>query len=247
MNLDGITSCARYAFMPNRLQYCGPDKNSDLFEYGVREITDMGLADILKKFQTLYPYLKFIAHSNKIEDVFDKRVVEAYWIGNNLLHNVDLSKFYEHLLEDHSLKKKLDIKSKDILTDKIYRGVKPHHSFHVFHIYKRTGNTETLHTLNTMNECRISWGQVQEVFPDKLIVQYNPLIIKNEKVDLGSLVNREVFYNLNDKGFLKPPALDDWVSIHWGWVCEKLTLRQKNNLEFWTNHHLGLLSKTYLN
>jgi len=42
--------CARYAFKPNQLQYCGPDKNKELFNYIENAAADGGLGEIIKKF-----------------------------------------------------------------------------------------------------------------------------------------------------------------------------------------------------
>ncbi|GAI47424.1 unnamed protein product [marine sediment metagenome] len=94
MLVGGTIRFATYAFMPNRLGYCGGDDNKTLFDYCVAKHTDPGLVIILQKFEAAYPYLKLIASSNHISDAFDARVVEAYWLGNELLDQVDLIQFY---------------------------------------------------------------------------------------------------------------------------------------------------------
>jgi len=90
MLTDGAIIFARYAFMPNKLGYCGSDDNRTLFDYCAARHTDPGLVFLLQKFEAAYPYLKLIAGSNNIADPFDARVVEAYWLGNELLDRVDL-------------------------------------------------------------------------------------------------------------------------------------------------------------
>ncbi len=45
------------------------------------------------------PYLQLIARSNDIADPFDARVVEAYWIGNELLDGVEVRQLYDSLVE----------------------------------------------------------------------------------------------------------------------------------------------------
>ena len=115
MPVDGTILFARYAFMPNRLSYCGGADNRALFNYCVAGQTDPGLVPILQKFQAAYPYLKLIATSNHIPDPFDARVVEAYWVGNELLDGVDLSRLY-HSLHDR-FAKRLDPKTLGKVTE----------------------------------------------------------------------------------------------------------------------------------
>jgi len=87
--LEGTLRFIRYAFMPNRLRYCGGDDNRTLFEYGVEGASDGGLQPLLRKFSGALPYLQLIARANGLSDPFDARVVEAYWIGNELLEGVE--------------------------------------------------------------------------------------------------------------------------------------------------------------
>ncbi len=44
--LAGSMRFVRYAFMPNRLRYCGGDDNRTLFEYGVENVVDGGLTPL---------------------------------------------------------------------------------------------------------------------------------------------------------------------------------------------------------
>ena len=83
--LAGTLRFVRYAFMPNRLRYCGGDDNRTIFQYALEGVTDGGLTPLLRKFGGALPYLQLIARANGIADPFDERVVEAYWIGNDLL------------------------------------------------------------------------------------------------------------------------------------------------------------------
>src|SRR5690242_18199578 len=95
--LDGPQLFARYAFMPNRLAYCGPDENRALFDYCIAGLTDGGLRGLLRKFTGAMPYLQLIAECNAIPDPLDGRVVEAYWLGNELLQGVEVRALYNSL------------------------------------------------------------------------------------------------------------------------------------------------------
>lgn len=241
-NSRGILRCARYAFMPNRLNFCGPDKNRDLFHYCYSQEVDQGLNLILKDFQTLYPYLKFIAQSNQIKDPFDEKVIEAYWIGNDLLDNIGKSTLYHHLLDGQQLKKKLNKNLWKKVVDKITLGAKPHHSFHVLSIWKRTGHLDVFHTLSSMDSCRISWGQIKKVEPSCLEVEYQPLILENNKLKLGSLVKQKVLQKIDDRGFIKEARIGQWISFHWGFACEALGDYQVRNLKKYTEESIRLVN-----
>lgn len=236
----GILKCARYSFMPNKLGLCGTDKNADLFHYCVEKKTDQGLNSILRSFQVLYPYLKLIAHSNQIRDPFDERVVEAYWIGNGLLDNISKSKFYCHLLDGQQLKKKLNKKMLDETIGKIPLGAKPHHSFHVLNVGKRTGHLDIFHTLSTMDLCKISWGKIKEIYHSYLEVEYQPLIFEENRLKLGLPINHQVLRELNGLSFIGDFQVGQWVSFHWGFVCEVLGEYQVKQLKKYTEENINL-------
>src|SRR4030066_1148164 len=84
-NFDGVFTCSRYAYPPNSLPLCGPAKQNDLKWYSSTGETDSGTKEILSDFSTLYPYLSLIAYENSIRSPFSYKVIEAYWLGNNLL------------------------------------------------------------------------------------------------------------------------------------------------------------------
>ncbi len=245
-NKDGILVCARYAFMPNKLEYCGPDDNYLIFDHCRNFHSDRGLAYNLQKFATLYPYLKLIAESNRIKDVFDWRVVEAYWIGNDLLKNVQAKSLYFNLLEEHALKKKASKKALEHLAVKMPAGALPHHSFHVFNIPKRTGHFDVSHSLETMDNCRISWGKVVAVKSEKngnfeiLEIEYRPLESRENMIKLGQAVRKKVKYRYRGSSFVREISVGDTVSVHWNWVCEKITEAQARQLEYYTIYHLRL-------
>lgn len=241
-NVQGILRCARYAFMPNRLSFCGPDKNKDLFYYCQSQEVDQGLNLILKEFQVLYPYLKFIARSNQIKDPFDQRVVEAYWIGSQLLEKVTKSGLYNHLIDQQQLKKKLNQQLFKKVIDKISLEAKPHHSFHVLSVWKRTGNLDIRHTLKTMDLCRISWGKVKKIDQADLEIKYQPLVFENNKLKLGLLTNQKVLHQIGDSGFIKKIRVGQWISSHWGFACEILNEDQVKRLKKYTQESIDLVN-----
>lgn len=241
---DGALLAARYAFMPNKLRYCGGEANTELFEYVCRHSGDPGLVGLLKEFETMHPYLRLIAEANKIFDPFARPVVEAYWIGNELLENVSMKNFYRYLIDEQKLKKKLKPGIAEKIFGKLSAGGKPHHSWHVFNISKRTGHQPTEHSLQTMDDCRVSWGKVMEggsrSLAGKAMIEYQPLVAKGNRLALGEPICREAWSEINRKSFVKELKPGDWVSLHWGWVCDFLSEAQRKNLEKWTRHNLTL-------
>lgn len=247
-NTLGPVLFARYAFAPNKLKFCGPDKNRTIFEYAVDSYSDQDLVKLLSEFEGAYPYLQFIAFQNKILDPFDWRVVEAYWLGNDLLNQTEISKFYHHLKDRFAGRLKPAIFRN--LATKVPQGAKPYHAFHVFDIYTRIGGIRGIDlgpVLETINNCRISWAKVigRDVLrPNKILTEYQKIIEKNNQLVLGPKNIESFEYKLQGKSFVGIIEPGDWVSVHWGWVCDKLDSRQLQNLKKWTLWHLKIANST---
>ena len=240
MGIDGTIKFSRYAFMPNKLGYCGGSDNRTLFEYCAATHTDPGLVIILKKFEAAYPYLQLIASTNHIPDPFDTRVVEAYWLGNQLLDQVDLIQFYNSLHERFA--KRLSPKTLGYLLSKPPLGARPFHNFHVFDVHSHIGMLD--HSLDTMENCRISWGLVKKIEVTHLLVEYQPLVLEWGKLKLGEAREKKVLHQIDGTGFISKCQVGDFISFHWGWACEVLGLRQVQNLKKYTMFHLKLASQT---
>ncbi len=238
--LAGSVRFIHYAFMPNRLQYCGGDDNASLLAYGTGEPVDGGLTPLLRRFTGALPYLQLIARSNGIADPFDPRVVEAYWIGNELLDGVEVRQLYDALAERFG--KQLTGRARDWVLGKAPAGARPHHNFHVFDIHSRVG--EIANTLETIDSCRISSGKVVEVSGAELVVDRQPLVLVNGKLAEGPAQRVRVVRQVDARGFADTAAAGDWVALHWGWVCEVITPRQQANLVRYTRYHLALANQT---
>ncbi|MFA6587462.1 MAG: DUF6390 family protein [Patescibacteria group bacterium] len=241
---DGVARCAKYAFGPNKLHMCGPDANSEVLAYLKAGVTDAGLTHILQKFQTLYPYLRSIARANHIKDPFDDRVVEAYWLGNELLESVPKNQFYKHLADDLELKRKSSPKNFDELIQKLPQGARMHHSFHVFNVYKRTGHLEILHTLESMDACRISWGKVEKIDGPKVTLKRKPLKLINQKLELAPEEDFVLHRRLEEDNTFDELKKGDLVTLHWYQACEIVQPENIKWLDFYTNKHLQLANLT---
>ncbi len=237
----GILRFIHYGFMPNRLGYCGPDDNRRLFDHGVAGQADASLIPSLARFLGPLPYLRAIAAGADLADPFDDRVVEAYWIGNDLLERFASKELYAALRE--RFRSQLPPKIMDLVADKIPAGALPHHSFHVFDVWLRVGRLDG-NVLDTLDHCRVSWGRVVSVDGTTVGVDRPPLVLRGGKLGLGAARRVYVTRLVDGRGFVTELAPGDLVSLHWGWVCERLTERQGRDLERYTRHHIRLANQT---
>src|SRR5919109_3975315 len=129
MSRAGALLAARFSFMPNRLGYCGPEENRTILDYLAEGHSDRGLEQILARFAGAFPYCSFIAAAHGIPDPFDRRVIEAYWIGNELLERVDLADLSRYLEERFG--RRLPALLLRPLRGQIPAGTRPHHNCHV--------------------------------------------------------------------------------------------------------------------
>lgn len=224
----GLSLCSRYAFAPNLFHYCGPEKQADLLGYLHENHADRGLSEILTQFDTLYNYLVLIASENKIQDPFDRRVVEAYWLGNALTVNVKKSALVSHVDDVLAVSKKMSRTEFVKLATSLTSHGMPTHTDHVLSIYIRTGHHAIAHTIETIDQCRISWGKIVKLKGNMAEALVRPLVYNNDSLRLGepqlkSLTCIDV-----------ATTVGEWVSIHWGYVCAILTETQVKNLRVFT-------------
>ena len=236
----GLLSFIRYAFMPNHLGYCGGNDAEVLLEHAAEGRGDVRLAPLLAKFSGAFPYLRTIATANGIADPFDSRVVEAYWLGNDLLAGVEVADLNRSL--EARFGAQLTPALREQLLRKAPQGAKPFHLFHVVDVYRHLESSEV--GMAAMENCRISWGEVTGVEDTALVVRRRPLVLRDQKLVLDDARTERVQRTVLDRGFVDDVAVGQWVSIHWGWACEVLDDRRRANLERWTVTHLRLANQT---
>jgi hypothetical protein len=232
---DGAIKFIKYAYPPNKLRYCGPSNSRSIFDYFQAGKIDRGLIDLLAKFNGAYPNLCYIARANKIEDPFDKRVVEAYWIGNCLLDQVSIGNYYQYLRDQY--RGQWDNHALDLIfgTSAAY-GAKPHHSFHVLSLLAKKKKSSRI--LEHIGNCLIVPGRINSISLDGFTVVYKPIVFKNNKLAFGKLTNKKLNCFSVEKF-----EIGDQVSFHWNWICDKITDTQIKNLIMWNKFHLSLVNK----
>lgn len=239
--IAGTSRFIRYAFMPNHLHYCGGDDNRQIFDYALAAVREPSLDTMLRKFTGAMPYLSLIACNNGILDPFDERVVEAYWIGNELLERVEVGDLYGSLRDRFA--KQLSPRLLELVAAKAPAGARPHHSFHVFDVWRNVARLDG-DVLATLDNCRISWGRVTRVEAGRLVVARPPLVLRDGKLGLDAARSEPVLRQIDGQGFADLAQPGDWVSLHWGWVCEVLSERQRASLERYTRYHLAIANQT---
>ncbi|MBA2529531.1 MAG: hypothetical protein H0V19_06135 [Euzebyales bacterium] len=231
---------ARYAYPPNERGFCGPDDHLAMLEYGANQVSDPGLVQLARAFTGPWPYLTLIAGAAGIPDPFDRRVVEAYWVGNDLLDRVDMADFGNAVSDRF---RKVAGPSWGYLAENIPAGAVAHHSFHVFGVYPWVGLLAAHRggdPLRILDRCRIRWGQVVTATCDEAVVRCRPLTWDGTRLQLGAPEAETARCAAGGLGFVRDLAPGDWVALHWDWVCDRLTARQLADLRRFTARQLQI-------
>lgn len=254
--LSGAPQFARYAFPPNELGYCGPAGADVLLEAGSTEIDRAEIASRARLFDGAWVYLEIIAAAAGIEDPLDSRVVEAYWIGNDLLDRVEAAACGRLLRKRFAGQ----------ITSGLEAGpaqdavpAMPHHSFHVFTVYpwvmmlaERAGTSaaggsrdrsqsaaaNAAVPISVLDRCRIRWGEVTEVDGDRLQVLSRPLRWDGAELSLGPEQSESVRWSDAGRSLLDTVRSGQQVALHWDWACDLLSAGQLSMLELSTRRQL---------
>ena len=236
--VPGPVLFARYAFGPNRLGYCGTDDHAAVLGYAAAGETEP-LRGLARTFDGAYPYLELIADANGIGDPLDRRVVEAYWLGNALTRRVTPRRIHRSMGD--RFRTRMSAAAWRGLEAGMALGAGPVHAYHVLELFPRVGflrGGSVGEVLEVMDACRIRWGRVRAVEGATLVVDVSPLIERSGRLELGSPRPELVERWEDGAGFVSDVAVGEVVSVHWGWACDRLTGRQVANLAGWTERQL---------
>lgn len=236
----GITSFARYAFPPNELGYCGPEEADILLQHTTSGDGVVEVAGRAPQFDGAWVYLEALGSAAGL-DPLDPRVVQAYWLGNELLDVVDpadlLTMLRERFRGQAGGLLAVVPESPRVLAN---------HGFHVFLVYPwarllgRGSNSGGGVPLSVLQACRIRWGTVVSVLGERVEVSSQPLTWDGTQLALGTAVVESVRWSADGRSLHAGPAVGDVVSMHWDWVCERLTAGEVEALSDATAHALDL-------
>jgi len=235
--MEGVQLAARFSIATNRLKYCGPaDAEPALFRTIVEGKDLDASRKALLRFEALEPYLSAIAAKHG-RDPMDHDVVEAYWIGNELLDDLTRDDFRSIL--DTLTRRGLPRTMADAFAAHLPERPWAHHMFHVSYVGvgNVTGHVKT--TLPNMEACRPAWARVLRVSKGQLEVEKLPLAYDGGRLRLGAAVRETVTY---DPRVLPRVRKGDHVALHWNWPAVVLTDGQLQNLKEYTERSLAAAS-----
>jgi hypothetical protein len=242
--LRGAVLFGRYAYPPNELGFCGSDTHTQLLEQVAAGADDGDLRRMVRGFEGAWPYLELIAGAAAISDPLDPRVVEAYWVGNELLERVGRSAMGASL--DDRFRSRVAHRVFDRLIDAVPAGALPHHSFHVFGVYPwlgllRGGRVDE--PLRVLDRCRIRWGRVVALTGDgHARVLSRPLVWDGRRLALADPREELATLHLGGLGLSRPLRPGQWCALHWDWVCDRLDRRQLAALRQYTLGQLAVVN-----
>ncbi len=220
--VPGPVLFARYAYPPNALGYCGPGDAAALLGM-VSEGADLeGLTHRAARFEGAWPYLELIAACNGIADPLDARVVEAYWTGNELVTRVPTSALTASLEE--RFERRAGRRLGHLLS--AAPGSVLQHSFHVFAVYPWLGLLRAGMDgppLEVLDRCRIRWGRIQAVMGDVAAVRSRRLCFNGSQLTLGVECTEEARIGIDGTVVTADLQPGDTVSLHWDWICDRLS------------------------
>lgn len=239
--LQALLRCAKYSLAPNSLGYCGP-ANAEPILKGVILNPDENkipqIKSILKKFSSLYPYLKLIADSNNLP-VFDEEVIESYWIGNPLLENVPHNEFQALIRNEFS---KPGMLPKPIAEEKAQNlplSLKPHHSAHVLYINFITPKVEPI--LKNLSHCLVLPAEIKEPKKGTAIVKTYVLEHAHSEFQLRETI-KKIQLDFFTKFQKSEPQKGDFLTTHWNQVIEPITNQEKKSLLSQTEKTIAALN-----
>jgi hypothetical protein len=230
---------ALYALYPNELGLCGPGGRGKgkLYQYLTTKsrVSDSQVRILLEQFTAAAAYLKLIAAANQIDDWLNPRVVDAYWIGNDLLKRVRPEDLKVMILDFVGRGKMARAVAEEVIARTHYRH-RPHHSFHVIAIGGVSGQVKRGSIGQEL--CRIGWGRVASIGQGaELTVVSKSLRQKGGKFFPELEEERERLVR-RDTQLFPHLSVGDLVALHWGRVVEKITDDAARRLEYWTERTL---------
>jgi hypothetical protein len=197
------------------------------------------ITHVIPGFAGAWPYLQLIATCTD-RDPLDVKVVEAYWLGNPLLEEVDLLTMGNSVEDRFRKRAGWDWQ---LVSEALGSGGRPTHSFHVFCVYPWVGLLQSGivdQALDVLDRCRIRWGEVVGRTDDRLLVDSQPLAWDGERLSVAPGRIESVFSPIDDAQI----ETGDLVAMHWDYVCQKITSGQHRYLKRYQDLHLSIANRS---
>ena len=239
---DGALLFGRYAFPPNERGYCGPDRAGELLERVDAGAAGHALEDVARGFEGAWPYLELISQCLGRAPL-DPVVVRTYWIGGVTLAQCGGAPFVDSL--ETRFRPRLTREEFERLAEGARAGATPHHGFHVFGVYPWVGLMRGGHgdePLQVLDRCRIRWGRVLALRGEVATVESRPLRWDGRRLRLGEPEVETARVRRSGLGLAGDVEMGDWVSLHWDWICDRLTLADLRDLRRATAYELAAVN-----
>ena len=161
-----------------------------------------------RQFEGAWCYLEFIAESAGIADPLDARVAEAYWVGNDLLAQVNADSLVQRLR--HRFRGQIGGTWREACDRAI-----AHHSFQVYpwaRLLVARGNPVAL---SVLEQCQIRAGVVQHVDGEQATVSSRPLLWDGAAFVTGPVREELVRWSTGGMSLLDGLSAGQRVSLHW--------------------------------
>ncbi len=231
--IDALKKASLYSIPPNKLGYCGPKESWKVLDSFISNQDEQSAEEakrLLTGFNALHPYLELIANANGLEP-FDAEVIDAYWIGNQLLENVSFKEIQKTILsfQNFGLPKSIAEKKAAELPD----GMRPHHSMHVLFVNFISQKVEPI--VKNLSNCIVQWAKVFEETEKGIRVKGFDLLLESGELKIKEKEKIiENPFNLR----LQPK---DLVTVHWDNAIEKISEDELKRLEKYTKATIALL------
>ncbi|MDN4483223.1 DUF6390 family protein [Demequina lignilytica] len=216
----GALLFGRYAFPPNDLGYCGPDRADELLERVSAGASGPGLEEVVRAFEGAWPYLEHIGECLGRAPL-DPVVVETYWLGGPELDRCGGASFASSLEE--RFRPRLTRLEFERLVAAVTAGGTPHHNFHVFAVYPWVGLLRNGHVdgpLEVLDKCRIRCGQVLSIEGDTALVESRHLVWENGILSLAPPTAELARFRRDGQTLAPEIRPGGYVTLHWDWICD---------------------------
>lgn len=231
MDIKALKLASLFSYSPNSRGYCGCDSAGPAFQDCIQNNNCDNVSHELSRFIALHPYLQTIGKIRNLSP-FDYKVIEAYWIGNDLLEDFP-REGYGVLLEEF-VKQGVPKWLVTSLRAKIPKLFIPHHLFQVLHVGVGQASGSVPFNINSINSCMVRHGKIIDVTNKSLIISLAGLRLVKGKY-LPKITSSSI--PIHSALFCKP-KVGDIVAIHWGQVVKILKAQELERLELWSENVL---------
>lgn len=231
MDQKALKLCAAFSRQPNSLGYCGRESAKSAFKTCLIEHKCEEVPNEVEQFIVLNPYLDTISQATN-QPKYSKKVIEAFWLGNDLLNSIKLE-HYKLLLDN--------LKKQGVPDFLIYQAAQnppkrfiPIHLFNIIHIGVGKASGSVPFNLDSINQCMIRWGRIKHIRQDKALIKLNSLDSTYQLIQKETEIAIEPNITPNLK-------TGDVVTAHWGTIAKKINSRELSNLKYWTAQFIAAL------